>query len=190
MHVADLLRVLSMYRFGGIYLDLDVVVLRSLEDLPPNFMGAQLNTSIGNSVLGLQPHGVGHRVAEQVLYDFQQQYDGDIWAQNGPRSLSRVMSNHCDTNNINQMIQNAESCKGISVYNISSFYEISWLQWFYFFEPKLANHTLYRLRDSYVTHIWNHINSGVPLKVNSNAAYIQLAKLHCPKVFAATRKIF
>ena len=31
-HTADALRLLLVYRFGGLYLDLDFVVLRSLED--------------------------------------------------------------------------------------------------------------------------------------------------------------
>lgn len=190
VHASDLLRMLSLYRFGGIYLDLDVVVLRSLEDLPLNFMGAQLNTSIGNSVMGLEPHGVGHQLAELVLQDFQQQYDGDIWAQNGPRCLTRVMSEFCATDNINEMIRNPDSCNGLRVHNISSFYEINWEQWFHFFEPRLTNLTLHRLRDSYVAHIWSHINSGWPLRVDSNAAYIQLARRHCPRVLAASKKKF
>lgn len=185
-----MLRMLSLYRFGGIYLDLDVVVLRSLEDLPLNFMGAQLNTSIGNSVLGLEPHGRGHQLAELVLQDFHQQYDGDIWAQNGPRCLTRVMSKFCTAENINEMIRNPNSCNGLRVHNISSFYEINWDEWFYFFEPRLSNFTLHRLRDSYVAHIWSHINAGWPLRADSNAAYIQLARQHCPRVLAATKKKF
>ncbi|XP_034475291.1 lactosylceramide 4-alpha-galactosyltransferase-like [Drosophila innubila] len=37
-HTSDLLRLLTLYRFGGIYMDLDVVVLRSLENVPLNYL--------------------------------------------------------------------------------------------------------------------------------------------------------
>lgn len=191
-HGWDLQRMLSLYHFGGIYLDLDVVVLRSLEHITLNFMGAQSNTTIGNGIVGLQAHGVGHQFAELVLRSIQKQYDDNIWNQNGPGSLARVMSKICATNNnnIRQMIKKPENCYGLRVHNISSFYEINWQEWFYLFEPKLANHTLQRLRNSYVAQIWSHINYDWPLGVDSNAAYIQLARQNCPRVFAKTRKVF
>lgn len=189
-HGWDLQRMLSLYHFGGIYLDLDVVVLHSLEHLTLNFMGAQLNTTIGNGIVGLKAYGVGHLFAELVLRNIQKQYDGIIRNQNGPGSLARVMSKICATNKISQMIKKPESCYGLRVHNISSFYEINWLEWFYLFEPKLANHTLQRLRKSYVVQIWSHINYDWPLRVDSNAAYIQLARQNCPRVFAKTRKLF
>ncbi|EEC18888.1 lactosylceramide 4-alpha-galactosyltransferase, putative, partial [Ixodes scapularis] len=33
VHLADVLRLAVVYKYGGVYLDLDTVVLRSLEDL-------------------------------------------------------------------------------------------------------------------------------------------------------------
>lgn len=38
-HVSDFLRIVSLYKFGGTYLDLDVVVQKSFENLTANFAG-------------------------------------------------------------------------------------------------------------------------------------------------------
>lgn len=36
-HMSDFLRLLPLYKFGGIYFDSDVIILKSVDDLPPNF---------------------------------------------------------------------------------------------------------------------------------------------------------
>uniref|UniRef100_A0A1S4LPB7 Uncharacterized protein n=2 Tax=Ixodes scapularis TaxID=6945 RepID=A0A1S4LPB7_IXOSC len=33
VHMADVLRLAVVYKYGGVYLDLDIVMLRSLQDL-------------------------------------------------------------------------------------------------------------------------------------------------------------
>lgn len=62
-HTSDLLRYTSMLKFGGIYLDLDVVVLQSLETLPHNFVGAESARFVGVGAMGFQNDGIGHEIA-------------------------------------------------------------------------------------------------------------------------------
>lgn len=52
-----------MLKFGGIYLDLDVVVLQSLETLPHNFVGAESAQFVGVGAMGFQNDGIGHEIA-------------------------------------------------------------------------------------------------------------------------------
>ncbi|KAH8392855.1 hypothetical protein KR215_004643, partial [Drosophila sulfurigaster] len=188
VNLSDLLRLLTLYRFGGIYMDMDVIVLRSFENEPPNFVGAESKVKIGNSILRLEPKGFGHKIIEYFLLDYQMNYNGDIWAVNGPVSLSRVMSYICNTNNITVMQSDQRRCQGIKVFRSSDFYAIS--DWAYFFEPEFANETMELLKNSYAAHLWGHISTQRDLRVNSNAAYIQLATQNCPKVLAAARKWF
>lgn len=63
-HTSDLLRYLSMYRFGGIYMDLDVVVQKSFENVEPNFTGAESSKEIAAGVMSFAHTGIGHNVAE------------------------------------------------------------------------------------------------------------------------------
>ncbi|KAM8720537.1 hypothetical protein ACLKA7_006562 [Drosophila subpalustris] len=189
-HMSDMLRILTLYRFGGIYFDMDVVVLRSFENEPPNFMGAETSKSIGNSVIGLEPNGLGHKVANEILIDFYKNYVGHKWAHNGPQSLVRTMTAVCGTKNVNLMRKEPNRCQGIKVFDINAFYEINWIQGQLFFDEKHANQTLRRLTNSYVIHTWNHVFNKWPYSVHSKIPYIQLAAKHCPRVFAATGKLF
>ena len=66
-HLSDFIRILSLYKFGGIHLDLDFIVQKSFDDLPPNFFGAQDDNEVQNAVYGLESTNVGHTVVDLIL---------------------------------------------------------------------------------------------------------------------------
>lgn len=66
-HMADVLRFLTLYKFGGIYSDTDVIVMKSFDDLGVNFAGDDWGDVVGCSVLGLDAVGLGHKIAEYCL---------------------------------------------------------------------------------------------------------------------------
>lgn len=63
-HTSDFLRYTSMFKFGGIYLDLDVVVQQTLEMLPLNFAAAESKNFVAIGAIGFQPDDIGHEIAE------------------------------------------------------------------------------------------------------------------------------
>lgn len=63
-HTSDFLRYNSMYKFGGIHLDLDVVVQKDFSSLPSNFAAAESAYFVGSSVIGFESNGTGHEIAE------------------------------------------------------------------------------------------------------------------------------
>lgn len=62
-HTSDFLRYTSMFRFGGIYLDLDVVVQQSFNTIPPNFAAAESDNFVAVGAIGFEAHGIGHEMA-------------------------------------------------------------------------------------------------------------------------------
>lgn len=66
-HMSDVLRFLTLYKFGGIYVDTDVVAKKSFDGLGLNFAGEDWGTVVGCSVLGLSVTGLGHKVAAHCL---------------------------------------------------------------------------------------------------------------------------
>ncbi|XP_030555702.1 lactosylceramide 4-alpha-galactosyltransferase-like isoform X2 [Drosophila novamexicana] len=189
-HLSDLLRLITLYRFGGVYLDMDVLQLHSLEDEPLNYAGAETSDSIGNSVISLEPNGFGHQLGELFLQDFHVNYKGDAWAHNGPMGLVRVLSEICGTNNVTLMVNNRKRCLGFKVFDVNAFYEVPWTQWQLFFKPENSTETLARTKSSRMVHIWNHIVTKWPLKINSKSAYMHWAAQHCPRVVAVTGERF
>ncbi len=66
-HISDVLRFVTLYKFGGIYLDTDVVVMKSFDDFSSNFAGDDRYDVVGCSVLGLDATGLGHKIAAHCL---------------------------------------------------------------------------------------------------------------------------
>lgn len=64
-HTSDFLRFATMFKFGGIYLDLDVVVLRNFDELPSNFAAAESSRFVAVGAMGFQSNGAGHIIAKQ-----------------------------------------------------------------------------------------------------------------------------
>uniref|UniRef100_A0A182SZ85 Alpha-1,4-N-acetylglucosaminyltransferase n=1 Tax=Anopheles maculatus TaxID=74869 RepID=A0A182SZ85_9DIPT len=53
-YLSEILRLVLLYKYGGIYLDLDVVTMKKLEFYNPNFFGAETPRLVGSSVIGLE----------------------------------------------------------------------------------------------------------------------------------------
>lgn len=71
-HISDYLRLLTLYKFGGIYFDLDTIIQKNLDDMPLNFAGAKDNEVIGNAVMGFDSNGSGHQIVEKLIRFVQQ----------------------------------------------------------------------------------------------------------------------
>lgn len=57
----------SLYKWGGTYLDLDVIVKHNLNTISPNYAGAESVRFVAAGVLNLDSTGPGHQIAEQCL---------------------------------------------------------------------------------------------------------------------------
>lgn len=66
-HLSDVLRYLTLYKYGGTYLDLDVVVLRNLDEAGVNYSGAESDEDVAAGFMNMEPSGFGHQVAEMCV---------------------------------------------------------------------------------------------------------------------------
>lgn len=66
-HTSDFLRLLSLYKFGGTYLDLDVMVVKSFANLSQNYCGVESSNYIASGVLSFDAQHTGHFIVEQIL---------------------------------------------------------------------------------------------------------------------------
>lgn len=93
-NLSNLLRLLVLHRYGGVYLDADVVVMRKLTGLN-NTIGAQAaDTGTGrwvrlnNAVLIFDKH---HPVLYKFIEEFSATFNGSKWGHNGPYLVTRVV---------------------------------------------------------------------------------------------------
>jgi lactosylceramide 4-alpha-galactosyltransferase len=85
-HETDLLRLLILYKFGGIYLDIDMIIVRELHELPPNIIGWESGMNLNGAFLKFRKH---HPYLHECIKRFSNRYS-QAWSDNGPLLLSRV----------------------------------------------------------------------------------------------------
>jgi lactosylceramide 4-alpha-galactosyltransferase len=78
-HTSDILRFLTLWKFGGTYMDLDTVTIKPLKVLEPNFAGTELvDGSISTGIINLEGE-TGHEIADMFVNEFDKNYDGSSW---------------------------------------------------------------------------------------------------------------
>ena len=73
-------------------------------------------------------------------------------------------------------------CHGFTVHPSEAFYAVPWEEYWKFFDENYANETMSKIENSLVSHVWNKFSQHNVSSINSNGAYVQLAKEFCPKV--------
>ncbi|MBA0787359.1 hypothetical protein Gotri_025407, partial [Gossypium trilobum] len=93
-NLSNLLRLVLLYKYGGVYIDTDVIVLKSFNNLS-NVIGAQsMNietktwSRLNNAVLVFDKH---HPLLYKFIQEFALTFDGNKWGHNGPYLVSRVV---------------------------------------------------------------------------------------------------
>ncbi|KAH8331234.1 hypothetical protein KR067_013075, partial [Drosophila pandora] len=184
-HLSDFLRFLTLYRFGGVYLDMDVVVLQTLDRLPPNCVGAEDSGSINSAVIKIAATSTGHNIAKLFLYDLRDNFNGSLWGNNGPGVVTRVSQKLCKTHEIPRIYLRYARCSGIRVFSPSAFYAVHWSKWQDFFDSDKLEKTMVAMEHSYVAHVWNHMSKNWILTATSKNAYRKITEKNCPRIYKA-----
>ncbi|CRL04648.1 CLUMA_CG017712, isoform A [Clunio marinus] len=189
-NVSNFLRLLLLWKYSGTYFDLDVISQVSLESIRvKNFVCAETKKSdipnvINNAIFHLESSDVAHKFTENLLTEFMNNYKGNIWGKNGPFLVTKVARNMCEFPE--KTIEKSFNCSDITVLSQPNCYEIGYENEDYnklFSEDiEIIRNTLERLKTSYFVHYFHHATKGNPLKADSNAAFIAIAKEFCPTV--------
>lgn len=186
-HMSDILRYLTLWKYGGIYLDLDVVVTTSLERLT-NFAGAEDWDDVAAGVMGFDTTRFGRQVADACLRDLKKNFRGDVWGHNGPGVITRTLQKICSVKYVRDMTPGR--CHGFKVFPPSAFYPIGYKKWKKYFETKDKNETMKMAEKAMVIHVWNKLSKYEEIDVKSDVPYAVIARKYCPKIFNNCGKIF
>lgn len=66
-HIADILRILTLNKWGGIYLDTDTIVTKSLDELPSNFVAKETEKHVASGILSFAKDEIGTNVTNAVI---------------------------------------------------------------------------------------------------------------------------
>ncbi|XP_073277386.1 uncharacterized protein [Primulina huaijiensis] len=175
-NLSNLMRLAALYKYGGVYMDTDVVILKDFSALK-NVIGAQSVdikgnwTRLNNAVLVFDRE---HPLVYKFMEEFALTFDGNRWGHNGPYLVSRV---------VDRVARNEEF--KFTVLPPMAFYPVDWTRIAgYFTRPsdpahaKWADTKIRQLKkSSYGVHLWNR-GSG-KLKIEKGSIIDRLLNDHC-----------
>ncbi|CAN6926601.1 unnamed protein product [Brassica oleracea] len=176
-NLSNLMRLAYLFKFGGVYLDTDMIVLKSFKRLR-NVIGAQTLepvtrnwTRLNNAVLIFDKD---HPLLLKCIEEFALTFNGNVWGHNGPYLVSRV----------------ARSVEGTVGYNFSvvtpsAFYSVNWVEIEKLFKVPRTEKDLKRVqvkvlemqRRSYGLHLWNKFSSK--FEIEEGSAMDKIVTDHC-----------
>uniref|UniRef100_A0A6N2MQL1 Alpha 1,4-glycosyltransferase domain-containing protein n=1 Tax=Salix viminalis TaxID=40686 RepID=A0A6N2MQL1_SALVM len=166
-NLSNLIRLAVLYKYGGIYLDTDFVVLKSFADLR-NSIGAQSIdvsrswTRLNNAVLVFD---MNHPLLLKFIEEFAATFDGNKWGHNGPYLVSRIVQKVAERPGYN-----------LTILPPMAFYPVSWNRIGGFFrkpenkvESRWVNAKLLQLSggETYGIHLWNKQSSKFSIEEGS-----------------------
>ncbi|XP_010530428.1 PREDICTED: uncharacterized protein At4g19900-like [Tarenaya hassleriana] len=177
MNLSDLTRLAVLYKYGGIYLDTDIIFLNDLRGLR-NAIGAQSVdrgtgrwTRLNNAVMIFD---IYHPVMFEFLHEYATTFDGNIWGYNSPYLVSRVI----------QRLGNKPRYN-LTILPPNAFYPVNWIKIPGLFkkpatiaEAKQVEKTVRDISSgSYMIHLWNKVTRKT--KIEEGSGMQILISTHC-----------
>ncbi|XP_009146959.1 lactosylceramide 4-alpha-galactosyltransferase [Brassica rapa] len=176
-NLSNLMRLAYLFKFGGVYLDTDMIVLKSFKPLR-NVIGAQTLepvsrnwTRLNNAVLVFDK---SHPLLRKCIEEFSLTFNGNVWGHNGPYLVSRV----------------ARAVEGTVGYNFTvmtppAFYSVNWIEIGKLFKvprtekdrKRVEVKVLEMQRRSYGLHLWNKFSSK--FEIEKGSAMDKIVSDHC-----------
>ncbi|CAN7937929.1 unnamed protein product, partial [Ixodes hexagonus] len=174
-HLADMVRLAVIYKNGGIYMDLDVVVLRSLEGLRNcvSQTPTQEQDMTANGFLIFDRH---HPLLQDCMRRVRWRYRPKDWSCIGPSLVKEAILSRCNASSVQEVVNGF--CPGVRVLPYNLFLPIYYKDWHAFFDPNKSSEVWRASHDSYVMHVYNALSWKTPAP--RECAYAQAAQKYCP----------
>jgi len=154
-HVTDIFRFATLHRYGGIYLDTDVIVMRSMEGLE-NCVGAELAGEQGAAKIlngAIMAFERGSKFLWDCMAEFNATYRADLWGWNGPELVTRVAARY------------PRDDGELHILPTLAFYPIHWtkIKKYFAADALEEQHAVWMemQRHTYLIHYWNRVTSDL-----------------------------
>ncbi|KAK4488001.1 hypothetical protein RD792_003740 [Penstemon davidsonii] len=177
-HYSELIRLAALYKYGGIYLDSDVIVLKPLSELnnTVGFEDEPAGKTLNGAVMAFRKHSP---FILKCLEEFYASYDDDLLRWNGADLLTRVANNFLSNKEISDtktelLLQPSSGFFPIGHNNISRYFTAPRTE-----TEKVEQDVLYNkiLNQSVTVHFWNSLTSA--LIPESESLVFRLLNRYC-----------
>ncbi|XP_073953380.1 lactosylceramide 4-alpha-galactosyltransferase-like [Choristoneura fumiferana] len=171
--MAEYLKFLTLYHYGGLVVDLDMLVTAATDHLGSNWLVREDDGRIGSAVVSLSRDRVGRKVTPLVLSALKDQDQAHSEEIDSGKALYQVLRSICSTTSIDGM--NESTCDGLKIYDSKLFYPVKRTNWQDYFSPGEPP------SESLGYYLWSSESRRAP--VGKDSMYASLAKGYCPNVF-------
>ena len=188
-NLSNLIRLLMLYKYGGVYLDTDVLVLRDFSGLR-NCVGAQSVNPVSREWTRLNGavmvFDVDHPLLHEFLEEFAVTFDGSKWGHNGPYLISRVIERMLLNYKYRSSPESLHGDYNFSILPTRAFYPVNWLR-INRLMTKPANESEARWdarmlkelngKETYALHLWYKWSKDY--KIEAGSVVARLISDHC-----------
>jgi lactosylceramide 4-alpha-galactosyltransferase len=191
IHLSDAARLAFLYKYGGMYLDLDMMLVRPTFDLDVNFVAIQYYSNddgVGTAVLKFQRM---HPFLTKWLYAIPGKYDEGDRATIGSNLLTQLLMPYCqlDVPDVKKTLHEiaGKYCDyQLKVFAPDTFYPIPWTSWKTIFNTASDNSISIRLLNNTNTHgfhYWNELSQKSRIPGDVAEPFTAIAQLFCPNIY-------
>ncbi|CAG9834178.1 unnamed protein product [Diabrotica balteata] len=190
----DSFRYIILWKYGGIWIDLDMIVTKPLDDLPANFVGMESSQKVGTDILGFQADGPGHRLISNSLNFLATKFNNphfNTFSENFQKSdnsdvFTRFLKSTCEA----EAFQNvgAQICQDITVLSSKYFYPIDTNSFEKYIEEENLEKVMDTFQKSYTFHTWDPKRNTSLL--TNKSPFFNLIENFCPKTYEIGNKMF
>lgn len=180
-NLCNLIRLVVLHKYGGVYLDTDMIILRDFSELR-NSVGAQSIDQVSKDRFTLNGavmiFDMNHPILLDFIEEFSSTFNGNRWGFNGPYLVTRVIGR----------VNSTTPGHNVTVMRPAAFYPVNWFKIHRLFkkpenasEDKWVEKTLNKLNDkqsgSFALHLWNKRTRE--LKLEEGSVISRLILDHC-----------
>ncbi|XP_075973922.1 alpha-1,4-N-acetylglucosaminyltransferase-like [Anticarsia gemmatalis] len=182
MDIADVLKFLTIYKYGGVYISLDVIITQSFRDLIDNWVVKESPASMSSDIFSFSENNNGRLLAEialnNLVSDLGLPERMDLWSLGGFDIMNKLMLLWCKTENILNLV--TRLCKDLLVLEPEQFYPITFYSRNELFIPGL--HKKRNEQNIFGYHTWGEKTRN--MMILNESLYAHLAQTYCPRIYA------
>ena len=176
--ISNAFRLLELVLDGGLYLDLDCVVLKPLNGLA-NIAGLEDSQYINTAVM--QFNQTHHPIPTAALEKLVINWKGNTeeWGTSGPKLLTHILKEKfkCD------MKPNFCASANFEMLPPNAFYPISYEDYMWLLQPNNASEVFKSINDSFIVHMSNKLTRNSVIRVGDGSFYDLVAAQNCPTIY-------
>ncbi|XP_075974434.1 alpha-1,4-N-acetylglucosaminyltransferase-like isoform X2 [Anticarsia gemmatalis] len=170
MNIGTILKFLTIYKYPGIYLDLDVIVARSFKELRGNWIVKENPELMSSSVFSFIDDEDGRLLASLVLHILK---DYLIF----PEKQYSFVINGSDI--FDQLMNIKTQMTDLTVHEPEQFYPLSFEEKHKYF--KRGNLDAWKKEEIYTFHTWDRYTKYTRMK--NDSLYAKIGQKYCPKIY-------